>query len=139
MSDVAEWKRTTLLPLLYWKLARSFCDLLPCPRITSFTLGFGYVDESGETPTFQLIPDDLDAIPGAFFQGTPEPAASEGRALFSCAVPAGSVAAPTRCSMIGLFDQDGDLVAVGQFLPDWINPDESNTYRPFIDFPTTGG
>jgi len=140
MSDVVtEWKRTAILPLFYWKMARSFCDLLPCPRIKKFKLGFGYVDESGTTPVFLPIPDDLADIPEAFFEGVPEAAASEGRALFSCVVPTGSVAAPTRCSMLGLYDQDGDLVAVGQFLPDWITPDESNIFRPLIDFPTTTG
>ncbi len=139
MSDISEWRRTTLLPLLYYKLARSFCDLLPCPRIQTFKLGAGYVDESGSSPLFQSVPDDLTEIPEVFFQGEPEAAASEGRALFSCVAPVGAVATPTRCSMLGLYDQDGDLVAVGQFLPLWVNPDEANTFRPYIDFPTTTG
>lgn len=135
---VMEWKRTTILPRLYWKLARAFCDQLPCPRIRAFRLGYGYIDDSGATPQIQTIPDDLADIPAVFFAGTPESAASDGRALFSCVVPEGAVAVPTRCSMLGLYDQDDELVAVAQFLPAWINPDEANTYRPFIDFPTEG-
>ncbi|GAB6035889.1 hypothetical protein JCM15519_04480 [Fundidesulfovibrio butyratiphilus] len=139
MSDTVEvWKRTKTLPMLGYKMARSICDQIPCPKITKFRLGYGLVDESGDTPALQAIPDDLDTLPGVFFEGAPTPAASEGRALFVCPVPAGSVPVATKYSCIGLYDQDDDLVAVGLRLPTWITPDSDYTARPFIDFPTEG-
>jgi hypothetical protein len=139
MSDVVEvWKRTKILPVLGFKMARSICDQIPCPKITRFRLGYGLVDESGETPVLQAIPDNLETLPGVFFEGVPASAASEGRALFTCAAPAGSVNMPTRYSCVGLYDQDDDLVAVGVRLPMYLTPDEDYTARPFIDFPSEG-
>lgn len=138
MSDpvVTVWKRTKILPLLGYKMARSMCGQIACPKIEKFRLGYGLVNDAVNPPVLLPIPDDLEVLPGVFFVGAPQSAASDNRALFACPVPAGSVAVPTRYSCIGLYDQDDDLVAVGVTLPEWLTPDKDYTARPYIDFPT---
>ncbi|WP_206214338.1 hypothetical protein [Desulfovibrio sp. ZJ369] len=56
-------------------------------------------------------------------------------ALFKCVIPAGSVREATPCTIVALYDQVGELVAVAHFLLEWITPDKDNEQHCYISFP----
>ncbi len=136
MSDV--WKRAEIQTRLYGKMARSLTSLGACPRITSFRAGYGWIDESGETPELLPLPTNAEGIPGEIFSGSPEASLSDGRALFVCAIPEDAVATPRKCTVIGLFDHEGELAAVASFLPEWLTPGKRYENLIYITFPLAG-
>jgi hypothetical protein len=137
--NTADYKRSTLLSKFYDRIAGTLAGTEPCVRIGQFRFGHGFVDEStSPRPTFQPIPGDLEAVPGEFFSGTPEMLKADGRVLVRCRLPKGSVTEPQKFSIIGLYDTEGNLLAVMQDLPDWITPDDSHTAYGYLDFPHLG-
>lgn len=138
MADGLDWKSAKILPRFYDNYARSLIGEGACRRIAKFKMGHGYVDESSTPPVFQEIPDDLSDIPGVFFEGTPELTYSDGRVLARCHLPQGSVTAPNKYSLTGLYDDQDELIAVCLDLPDWIVPSDWHTTYAYIDFPNVG-
>lgn len=140
MSNPAEgkrpqvWKKTRIMPGLFRRFAAALIGNGACPRIESFALGYGWYDQSLDEPLLG-IPDDITSIPGMFYEGTPQREVSGEMALFKCVIPSGSVTQATPCTVIGLYDQTGELVAVAHFLLEWITPDKDSEQHCYITFP----
>lgn len=137
------YKRSTLLTAFYDRIAGALSGTEPCVKIAEFRFGHGFVDEATldpETglPTLLPIPSDLSALPGEFFTGIPQMQKSDGRVLVRCHFPAGSVAQPHKFSLIGLYDEQGNLLCVMQDLPDWLTPSDEHTAYGYLDFPHLG-
>lgn len=108
------------------------------PVFTTFEAGYGFINENvpdGELPIILAVPKDQQDIPNSFFTGNIEANYSNGTTIAKCTIPSGSVSSPKKCSVIGVRDQDGDLVAVSVVLPDWVSPTEVYTTFPTITFP----
>lgn len=130
------WKRAEIQTRLYDKIGQSLTGVGPCPQVASFVAGYGHIDETTSPPTLQELPLDATSVPGAIYSGVPEASMSDGRALFVCAIPEDAVTAPEKCTVIGLFDQDDDLVALASFLPEWLTPGKRYENFVYITFPT---
>jgi hypothetical protein len=135
MSDPV-WKQAKVLQGLYRRMAASLVNAGPCVRITTFRLGLGWLEEGGEVPVPIQPPFNATAIPGEFHTGAIEGTAEDESALIKCVVPAGAVDAPTRATVIGLYDQADTLVAAVSFLPEWITPDKRYEHYLHLNFPT---
>lgn len=120
------WQEAVLLPKFYEKSALSASGLGDRFRLSEFGLGYGLVDESTEPPTIEDIPCDLDAVPQEFYRQDLEKddfVFADGRLLIRM-TPTVRVDEPHKFSVTGIYDQDGDLVAVSVDLPDWVTPAE---------------
>jgi hypothetical protein len=129
------WKRAEIQTRLYEKIGQSLVGTGPCPRIVSFKAGYGLVDETTSPPTLEPLPLSATDVPGLIVSGTPDASMSEGRSLFICAIPEDAVSGPQKCSIIGLYDQDDDLVALASFLPEWLSPGKRYENFVYITFP----
>lgn len=129
------WKRAEIQTRLYEKIGRSLVGVGPCPRITRFAAGYGLVDESTDPPTLTELPLAAEDVPAVIFSGAPVASMSDGRALFLCAIPEDAVAEPAKCTVIGLYDQDDELVALASFLPEWLTPGKRYENLVYITFP----
>jgi hypothetical protein len=114
-----------------------------CPVITSFKVGYGWVDEAGETPILTDLNGTETNVPGIFFTGTKADldmtvSYSGGTLLMQCVVAEGSVSEPEKASAIGIFDQNGNMIAAAAFYPDWITPTEEYRINVYINFPVFG-
>jgi hypothetical protein len=134
MADTA-WLRAKILNRYYDKVGNVAAGAGACPVITTFGVGYGLVDESGDTPVLAAIPPDLAAVPAEFHVGAPVVAYSNGNLVSQCIVPQGSVGSPVKGNVVGLYDQAGDLVAVCTTYPDWITPDEDFRVNITMSFP----
>ncbi|CCO46642.1 conserved hypothetical protein [Vibrio nigripulchritudo SOn1] len=140
MSSSA-WQLAKLLPRFYEKNALSICGKASHFKITTFKFGHDpkYVNESKSPPELVAFDENENTISNIFYTGTLDPNTdvvwSNGRVLFRCEMPKGGVSSPSKFSLTGLFDNDGDLVAVSVDLPDWVTPDESLDVHPYIQFP----
>lgn len=114
-----------------------------CPVITSFQVGYGWVDETGETPILTDLEGTEDEVPGSFFTGTKADldmtvSYSGGTVLIQCVVAEGSVSVPQKASAIGIFDQSGNMISAAAFYPDWITPTEEYRVNVYMNFPISG-
>lgn len=132
------WQTSKLMNRYYDKIGRAAADLGVCPKFKTFKAGYGYVDENvaeGQTPLLQAIPADLEEVPNSFYTGNVSVSYSNGTTLVRCEIPQGAVSAPVKCNVIGVYDQDDELVAVCATLPDWVTPSEVYRAYPAITFP----
>lgn len=130
------WQRAKLLNRYYDKVGLAAAGIGRCPRFVEFRAGFGLVDEySPSEPELQDIPPDMQEIPGEFYRGFVEVSYSAGVALCKCEIPQGAVGSPVRHNLIGILDDEGDLIAVCATLPDWVTPSEVYRAFPAITFP----
>lgn len=141
MTD--SYKRSSLLTKFYDRVAGAISGTEPCVKFAQFGFGHGFVDEATldpETglPTLLPIPPDLTALPGEFFTGVPQMQKADGRVLVRCYFPVDSVVQPQKFSLIGLYDEQGNLLCVMQNLPDWLTPSDEHTAFGYLDFPHVG-
>lgn len=137
MSDAPRvWQQAKLLNRYYEKVALAAIGKGHCPRFAEFRAGYGLVDESDPNkPELLPIPGNYAEIPNEFYRGLVETEYSQGIVLCKCEIPQGAVGAPVRHNLIGLFDEDGDLIAVCATLPDWVTPTEIYRAFPALTFP----
>lgn len=130
------WQRAKLLNRYYDKVGLAAAGIGRCPRFVEFRAGFGLVDEySPSDPVLQNIPPDMKEIPNEFYRGLVDVSYSAGVALCKCEIPQGAVGSPVRHNLIGIYDDEGDLIAVCSTLPDWVTPSEVYRAFPAITFP----
>lgn len=130
------WQQAKLLNRYYEKVGRAATGDGACPRFTEFRAGYGLVDDADPAnPILAAIPPNMMEIPNEFYRGLVDTSYSDGVALCKCEIPQGAVGAPVRHNLIGVFDQDGDLVAVCHTLPDWVTPTEIYRAFPAVTFP----
>ena len=136
MSFNTDYQRSKLLNRYYEKVGMAAAGQGACPHFQTFVAGFGLVDESDpENPKLQDIPPDLKEIPREFYRDTLAAQYSNGSTLCRCEIPVGAVDTPQRYNMIGILDQDDELVAVCLTLPDWVTPTEADRAFPVLTFP----
>lgn len=130
------WQQARLLNLYYEKVGKAAAGLGACPQFTEFRAGYGLVDETDPAnPVLLPIPANMTEIPNEFYRGLVEAGYSNGVTLCKCEIPQQAIGSPVRHNLIGIFDQDSDLVAVCQTLPDWVAPNEIYRAFPAITFP----
>lgn len=130
------YQRSRLLNRYYEKVGMAAAGKGACPRFTEFRAGYGLVDESNpQSPVLLNIPANMSEVPGEFYRGMVEAEYSNGVTLCKCEIPAGAVDTPVKYNLIGVFDQDGDLVAVCTTFPDWVTPTETDRSYPALTFP----
>lgn len=130
------WQRAKLLNRYYDKVGLAAAGIGRCPRFVEFRAGFGLVDEySPSDPVLQNIPPDMKEIPNEFYRGLVDVSYSAGVALCKCEIPQGAVGSPVRHNLIGIYDDEGGLIAVCSTLPDWVTPSEVYRAFPAITFP----
>ena len=138
MSFNTNYQRSKLLNVYYEKIAMtaSGAEDAHCPVFTEWAAGFGLVDETDpDNPVLQDIPGDMTEVPREFYRDVIETQYSNGQVICKCEIPVGAVETPQRFNLIGIFDQDGDLVAVCTTLPDWVTPNEADRAYPILTFP----
>lgn len=136
------YQQSKLLNRYYDKIGRAAVGQGACPHFIEFRAGFGLLDECDPgDPKLLPIPPDMTEIPREFYRGLIEAEYSNGTILCKCEIPLGTVSEPTRYNMIGIYDQDTELIAVCTMLPDWVTPTEMNRAYPAVIFPieTVGG
>jgi hypothetical protein len=136
MSDVFQVSK--LLNRYYEKVGKAAAGTGQCPRFATFEAGYGFIDEDvpdGETPEILNVPADQETVPGVVYSGDIEAAYSNGSTIAKCVIPVGAVSTPKKLNVFGVYDQDGDLVAVSVTLPDWLTPTEAYTGYPTVNFP----
>lgn len=132
------WQQARLLNKYYEKVGKAAAGVAgsQCPRFTLFGAGFGYVDETDpNNPDLLPIPADLTKVPSEFYKDQVTVSYSKGVTLCKCEIPNNAVDKPVRHNLIGIYDQDNELVAVCTTLPDWITPTEIYRAYPAITFP----
>lgn len=130
------YQQAKLLNRYYEKVGRAAAGMGQCPHFVEFRAGFGLVDETDlNHPLLLPIPPNMSAVPNEFYRGPCEPTYANGVTLCKCEMPAGTVGEPKRYNLIGIFDQDSELVAVCVTLPDWITPAEIERAYPALTFP----
>ena len=138
MSDnpPAVWQQAKLLNRYYEKVGRAAAGQGSCPRFVEFRAGYGLVDESDPAnPVLLPIPPNMKDVPNEFYRGLVEASYSAGVTLCKCEIPQGAVGTPVRHNIIGIYDQDSELVAVCVTLPDWVTPTEIYRAFPAMSFP----
>ena len=138
-----EWIKTTTMDWFFERVGLAAIGTGSCAQIASFKIGYGWVDESGSTPILMDLTGAETAIPGEFYEGTVVGGQlaitySGGVLLCACTVPEGALSEAHKASVIGLYDQDGELLAAAVFYPDWMTPDEEYRLNVNINFPTSG-
>lgn len=130
------FQRSKLLNAFYVKTAMCAAGQRSGPTFSTFRAGYGLVDETDPlAPVMLDIPANMQDIPNVFYDGTLVSEYSDGVVLCSCEIPAGSVSTPKKYSVLGIYDQDGDLVTVCTKLPDWFSPNESDRCSASLTFP----
>lgn len=132
----AVWQQAKLLNRYYDKVGLAAAGSGQCPRFTEFRAGFGLVDETDPAcPVLLNIPPNMEEVPHEFYRGLVEVHYSAGVTLCKCEIPQGAVGSPVRHNIIGVYDQDSELVAVCVTLPDWVTPTEIYRAFPAVTFP----
>lgn len=130
------WQQAKLRNRYYEKVGLAAAGKGICPRFEEFRAGYGLVDEYDiEYPRLLPIPANMKEIPNEFYRGIVEAQYADGVTLCKCEIPQGAVGAPVKHNLIGIFDGEGELVAVCQTLPDWVTPTEIYRAFPAITFP----
>ena len=136
MSDGTVYQRSKLLNKYYEKVGMAAAGQGVCPRFEEFRAGFGLVDVSDpDAPVLLDIPANMTDVPKEFYRGAVEAEYSNGVTVCKCEIPAGAVSTPHKYNLIGIYDQDGDLVAVCTTFPDWVTPTEADRSYPALTFP----
>lgn len=138
MADASEkvWQTAKLLNRYYDKIGKAAAGIGRCPRFSEFRAGYGLVDTTNPADPILLdIPPEMTTIPEEFYRGLVEAQYSSGLLLCKCEIPANAVSSPKRHNLIGIFDEDSDLIAVCATLPDWVTPTEIYRAFPAISFP----
>lgn len=135
-NSPAAWQQAKLLNRYYEKVGLAAAGQGHCPRFVEFGAGYGCVNDTDPAhPVLLNIPPDLAAVPSEFYRAPVEVAYSDGVTLCKCEIPKNAVVTPVRHNLIGVYDQDDELVAVCTTLPDWVTPDEIYRAFPAITFP----
>lgn len=130
------WQLAKLLNRYYEKVGRAAAGQGHCPRFVDFAAGFGCVNEADpKNPVLTNIPPDMEEVPEEFYRAEVQVSYSDGVTLCKCEIPKNTVVTPVRHNLIGIFDQDAELVAVCTTLPDWVTPDEIYRAFPAVTFP----
>lgn len=132
------YQRSKLLNRYYEKVGRAFAGVGSCPRAVTFSAGYGLVNEAvadGALPELLNIPADIEDVTNVFYTGSVTAAYSNGATVCNCEIPKGAVSNAVKCNMIGIYDNDGELIAVCTTLPDWVTPTEGYKFLPTITFP----
>ena len=130
------YQRSKLLNKYYEKVGKAAAGSGACPKFVEFRAGYGLVDETDPAhPVLLDIPANMTEVPEEFYRGMVESEYSNGSTMCKCEIPQGSVSEPKRFNLIGIFDQDSDLVAVCTSFPDWFNPTEADRSYPTLTFP----
>ncbi|MBQ7609105.1 MAG: hypothetical protein IJU76_14240 [Desulfovibrionaceae bacterium] len=130
------FQRSKLLNKYYEKTGKAAAGIGACPVFTEFRAGYGLVDTSDpDNPVLLTIPANMAEIPNEFYRGLVEAEYSNGVTQCKCEIPIGAVDKPRKFNMIGIFDQDSDLVAVCTTFPDWVTPTEVDRSYPALTFP----
>jgi hypothetical protein len=133
---MAIWQVSRLMNRYYDKVGMAAAGIANCPRFVSFKAGFGLISEvDPNTPVLQAIPPDMEDVPGFFYEGLCAVSYANGITTCKCEIPQGAVSAPVRMNVVGVFDQDGELVATCVMLPDWVTPNETYRAYPQLIFP----
>ncbi|MET4696656.1 hypothetical protein [Endozoicomonas lisbonensis] len=130
------WQQAKLLPKFYEKSALGASGLGNKFTIAEFGLGYGFIDDSTEPPTIKEIPDDTDKVPDEWWRQELSPddfIYTDGRLLIRM-TPNDRVDDAKKFSVTGLYDQDGDLVAISVELPDYVTPSEALHLNGYIAF-----
>ncbi|MFW1197768.1 hypothetical protein ACEWBU_23190 [Vibrio parahaemolyticus] len=144
MSTNQPWQIAELLPRFYEKNALSIAGLASQFKIVKFKFGHDplLVDDSQTPPALSPFDPAGTDIKNVFYEGTINPSEdvvwANGRLLFRCIMPENTLSAPKQYSQTGLYDADGDLVAVSIDLPDWVTPEEGINTHPYVNFPISG-
>lgn len=144
MSKNQPWQIAELLPRFYEKNALSIAGLAKQFKIVKFKFGHDplLVDDSQNPPALSPFKPAENDIKNVFYEGTINPAEdivwANGRLLFRCIMPENTLSEPKQYSQTGLYDDDGDLVAVSIDLPDWVTPEEGVNTHPYVNFPISG-
>lgn len=132
------WQQAKLLNGYYRKIGLSAVGQGQCPTFVEFRAGYDPEligpDVEGQ-PTVADIPMDLSEIKNEFYRGTIDAAFSGDTALITCEIPKGAVSEPKLFNVLGLFDQDGALIAAHTTLPDYLTPSELDRTYLSITFP----
>lgn len=135
-DDMKNWQMSKLLNRYYFKTGMANAGNGSCPKFVEFRAGYGLVDDScPEKPLLKHIPPNMQEIPNEFYRGLVEASCSNGVVVFKCEIPQGAVSSPVRHNLIGIYDQDSELVAVCSTLPDWVTPTEMYRAFPALTFP----
>lgn len=130
------WQQSKLLNKYYEKVGLAAAGHGKCPRFMEFSAGYGLINDADSAlPVLLPIPPDMSEIPNEFYRGLAEVSYSNGVTLCKCEIPQSAVGSPVRHNLIGIFDEDGELMAVCQTLPDWVTPSEIYRAFPAITFP----
>lgn len=130
------YQRSRLLNRYYEKVGMAAAGQGACPRFTEFRAGYGLVDTSDpDNPVLLNIPANMRDVPNEFYRGMVDAEYSNGVTLCKCEIPAGAVDTPVKYNLIGIYDQDGEMVAVCTTFPDWVTPTETDRSYPALTFP----
>ena len=132
------YQRSKLLNKYYEKVGRVAAGEAgaACPKFTEFRAGYGLVDVSDpDSPVLEHIPPNMTTVPNEFYRGLVTATYSNGVTVCKCEIPANAVVEPVKYNLIGIFDQEGDLVAVCTTFPDWVTPTEADRTYPALTFP----
>lgn len=130
------WQMSKLMNRYYLKTGMANTGNGSCPKFVEFRAGYGLVDETCPgKPKLLHIPPNMIEVPGEFYRGLVNSTCSNGIVTFECEIPQGAVSEPARHNMIGIFDQDSELVAVCTTLPGWFTPTEIYRAFPALTFP----
>ena len=136
MSSEIIFQQSRLLNKYYEKVGKAAAGMGACPKFIEFRAGFGLVDETDpENPKLTPIPANMTEIPREFYRSLVSTEYSNGMTVCKCEIPQGAVGEAKRYNLTGIYDQDGDLVAVCATLPDWVTPTEMCRSYPTLTFP----
>lgn len=140
---MSDWIKTTTMDWFFTRIGQAAIGTGSCAVITSFKVGYGWVDESGAEPVLADLDGTQTDVPGAFFTGTVADGDmivgySGGVLLSQCTIATGELIEAQKASVIGLYDQDDELLAAAVFYPDWVTPDEDYKINVHMNFPTSG-
>lgn len=138
-ASPSPWQQAKLLNRYYRRVGMAAAGEDSCPRFVTFKAGYdpaleGPEDESGR-PTLNDVSMKMRDIPNPFYEGTVAVDWSEGATLCVAEIPKGAVPEPTKFNLIGIYDQDGGLVAAAATLTDWLTPDELDRSYLSVTFP----
>ena len=139
------WQIAQLLPRFYEKNALAIGGIASPFKIVKFKFGHDplLIDDTVSPPGLRPFNESENDIKNVFFEGefkvSEDVVWSDGRLLFRCIMPENTLSEPKPYSLTGLYDDDGDFIAVSVDLPDWVTPEEGVNTHPYIIFPISSG